>query len=211
MTFSTISEVAALLPFPLDDTRQVNATFTRWRQDKAEADKRLVDIWTYCFVYRYFLVKFTACEAHKYLAFDRLVATAFADVLRNLRRVRQPECYAGWVGTICRNTFVNHLRAQRSMVSLEQGLTTPLIEAPATSSARDASVLHHSISEAIDALPDFLRDVARMRLLESRSYGVIQEATGKPLPTLRTYVNRALDHLRKNTTLQALLQEIRDD
>ncbi len=211
MTFSTISEVANLLPFPLDDTKQVNDTFTRWRQGKADADKRLVDIWTYCYVYRYFLVKFTASEAHKYLAFDWLVATAFADVLRNLRRVRQPECYAGWVSTICRNTFVNHLRAQRNTVSLDQGLTAPIIEAPAVSSARDAFVLHHSICKAIEALPDFLRDVARMRLLENRSYGAIQEATGKPLPTLRTYVNRALDYLRKNTTLQALLQEIRDD
>ena len=161
MTFSTISEVANLLPFHLDDTEQVNDTFTRWRHNKADADKRLVDIWTYCYVYRYFLVKFTASEAHKYLAFDRLVATAFADVLRNIRRVRQPECYAGWVSTICRNTFVNHLRSQRNTVSIEQDLVVPLVEEPAVSSASDASVLHHSICQAIDALPDFLRDVAR--------------------------------------------------
>ena len=210
MTFSTITEVADLLPFHLDDTQQVNDTFTRWRQDKTEADKRLVDIWTYCYVYRYFLVKFSASEAHRYLAFDRLVATAFADVLRNLRRVRRPDCYAGWVSTICRNTFVNHLRAQRNMVSLEHDVSEPALEVPALPVACDASVLHHSICKAIESLPDFLRDVARMRLLENCSYGVIQEATGKPLPTLRTYVNRALDHLRQNTTLQALLQEMRD-
>ncbi len=126
-------------------------------------------------------------------------------------KVFLPACYAGWVSTICRNTFVNHLRTQRNTVSLEHGLTAQIIEVPAVSSARDACLLHHSICKAIEALPDFLRDVARMRLLENRSYGAIQEATGKPLPTLRTYVNRALDYLRKNTTLQALLQEIRDD
>ena len=210
MTFSTLNEVATLLPFHLDDAKQVNDTFIRWRQDKAAADKRLVDIWTSCFVYRYFLVKFAASEAHRYLAFDRLVATAFADVLRNLRRVRQPECYAGWVSTICRNTLINHLRAHRTTVTLEQDAPALVVEDPVCTSGRDATVLHQSIRSAIDALPDFLRDVARMRLLENRSYGAIQEATGKPLATLRAYVNRAIDHLRRNTTLQALLEEIRD-
>ena len=63
---------------------------------------------------------------------------------------------------------------------------------------------------AIDALPAFLRDVARMRLLDNCSYSAIQEATGKPLPTLRTYVNRALERLRGDATLRALLVEMRD-
>lgn len=211
MTFSTIHEVATLLPFHLDDTGQVNDAFTRWRQGHEDTDKRLVDVWTYCYVYRYFLVKFATTETPHALAFDRLVATAFADVQSNLSRVRRPECYAGWVSTICRNTFVNHLRTHRSTVSLEQGLSTMVIEAPAVPSARDATVLYQSICNAIDALPHFLREVARMRLLENCSYGAIQEATGKSLPTLRTYVNRALDHLRQNPTLQLLLEEVREN
>ena len=211
MTFSTIHNVATLLPFHLDDTGQVNDAFTRWRHNNEETDKRLVDVWTYCYVYRYFLVKFATTEAQHSLAFDRLVATAFADVQSNLDRVRHPECFAGWVGTICRNTFVNHLRTHRSTISLEQGLPTLVVETPPMPSDRDATVVYQSICSAIEALPRFLSEVARMRLLENRSYRAIQEATGKPLPTLRAYVNRALDHLRQNPTLQLLLEEIRGD
>lgn len=210
MTFSTIHEVADLLPFHLDDTGQVNETFARWRQNQEAGDKRLVDVWTYCYVYRYFLVKFAASEARTSLAFDRLVATAFADVQNNLRRVRQPRCYAGWVSTICKNTFVSYLRAYRSTVSLEHGMPVLVDEAPAAPSASDAGVLRASVSAAIDTLPDFLREVARMRLLENRSYGTIQEITGKSRPTLRTYVNRALAQLRQNATLQALHKEMSD-
>ena len=211
MTFSTIHEVATLLPFHLDDTGQVNDAFTRWRQSNQAIDKRHVDVWTYCYVYRYFLVKFAAAEAVQSLTFDRLVTNAFADVQSNLGGVRKPGCYAGWVSTICRNTFVNHLRTHRTTVSLDQGLETLVLEASAARSARDAAVLYQAICKAIDALPRFLSEVARMRLLENRSYRAIEEATGKPLPTLRTYVNRALEHLRRNPTLQVLLEEIRGD
>ena len=211
MTFSEIHEVADLLPFHLDDTQQVNAMFTRWHNDHTEEDKRLIDIWTYCYVYRYFLLKLSKAQAHRAVVFDRLVATAFADVQNNLGRVRQPGRYAGWVSTICRNAFVTHLRTQRSMVSIESGVATLLVEPPAVTSAQDASLLHQSVCQAIEALPGFLREVARMRLLENRSYTAIQAVTGKALPTLRTYVNRALDHLRRNTTLQTLCAEMWED
>ena len=211
MTFSMIHEVAALLPFHLDDAKQVNDTFMRWRQNKGDEDQRLLNVWIYCYVYRYFLIKFAASNTRANLAFDRLVATAFADAQANLHRVRKPECFAGWVSTICRNTYVSHLRVKRSTVSLEHSTPTLAVESPPPPSSRDATFLHQSISQAIETLPGFLRDVARMRLLEHHSYSAIEDATGKALPTLRTYVNRALDHLRRNTTLQALLEEIRED
>ena len=69
--------------------------------------------------------------------------------------------------------------------------------------------MQESINRAIEALPDFLRDVARMRLVEHRSYRAIQQETGRPLPTLRTYVNRAMAQLRRNPRLQVLFEEMR--
>jgi DNA-directed RNA polymerase specialized sigma24 family protein len=74
----------------------------------------------------------------------------------------------------------------------------------------DALIIHQTVCAAIDTLPDFLSEVARMRLLENQSYQAISEATGKPLATLRTYVNRALGQLRENPALQALLEEMCD-
>ncbi|MCH8959831.1 MAG: sigma-70 family RNA polymerase sigma factor [Bacteroidetes bacterium] len=199
-----------LLPFHLDDSELVNQAFVRWRQSQSAGDKRLVDTWTYCYVYRYFLIKLVSSASQKALTLDWLVANAFDDVQGSLRDIRRPECYTHWVSKICRNTFVNHLRTQRSLVSLDLGGLLLVDEDVSATEARDASVIYRSIRAAIEALPDYLREVARMRLLENRSYGAIREETGKSLKTLRSYVNKALIRLRRNPRLLLLLEEMHD-
>ncbi len=210
MTFTRLHEVTDLLPFHLDDTEQVNQAFLRWRQSEATGDKRLVDTWTYCYIYRYFLVKMASSASPMPLALDRLVTNAFDDVQGNLRSIHRPGCYTNWVSTICRNTFVSHLRTQRSTVSLEIGGPLLMDEPPPSTQVHDASVIYRSIRAAIEALPSYLREVARMRLLENRSYGSIREETGQSLQTLRAYVNKALIRLRRNPRLQLLLEEMKD-
>ena len=207
MTFSSLHDMTDLLPFHLDDSEQVNQAFVRSRQSQTPGDKRLVDTWTYCYVYRYFLIKLASSASPKSLTLDSLVANAFDDVQGSLHSIRRPECYTHWVSMICRNTFVNHLRKQHSLISLDLG--GPLLaDEDSATEARDASVIYRSIRAAIEALPDYLREVARMRLLENRSYGAIGEQTGKPLKTLRSYVNKALIRLRRNPRLLLLLEEM---
>ena len=210
MTFSSLHDMTDLLPFHLDDSELVNQAFVRWRQSQSAGDKRLVDTWTYCYVYRYFLIKLVSSASQKALTLDWLVANAFDDVQGSLRDIRRPECYTHWVSKICRNTFVNHLRTQRSLVSLDLGGLLLVDEDVSATEARDASVIYRSIRAAIEALPDYLREVARMRLLENRSYGAIREETGKSLKTLRSYVNKALIRLRRNPRLLLLLEEMHD-
>ena len=210
MTFTRLHEVTDLLPFHLDETEQVNQAFLRWRQQETTGDKRLVDTWTYCFTYRYFLVKLATSASPMPLALDRLVANAFDDVQGSLRSIHRPGCYTNWVSTICRNTFVSHLRSQRSTVSLEIGGPLLRDEPPPSTQVRDASIIYRSIRAAIEALPSYLREVARMRLLENRSYGFIREETGQSLQTLRAYVSKALIQLRRNPRLQLLLEEMKD-
>ncbi|HMB92629.1 MAG TPA: sigma-70 family RNA polymerase sigma factor [Rhodothermales bacterium] len=204
--------VADQLPFHIDDTPQVNAAFLRWHQHQTPGDKRIVDLWTYCYIYRYFTMKFAPSDQDTPLCFDRLIAGAFADVQEHIHSIRRPERYTAWVGTLCKNTFINHLRTRRSTLSLDADTATLLVEPPppAVTGTYDAVLIQQTVCTAIDALPPFLSTVARMRLLENRSYEAISEATGKPLPTLRTYVNRALKQLRKNPALQELLAEICD-
>ncbi len=210
MTFSSLHDMTDLLPFHLDDSELVNQAFVRWRQSQSAGDKRLVDTWTYCYVYRYFLIKLVSSASQKALTLDWLVANAFDDVQGSLRGIRRPECYTHWVSKICRNTFVNHLRTQRSLVSLDLGGLLLVDEDVSATEARDASVIYRSIRAAIEALPDYLREVARMRLLENCSYGAIREETGKSLKTLRSYVNKALIRLRRNPRLLLLLEEMHD-
>lgn len=210
MTFSTLRNVTDVLPFSLDDTDQVDQAFVRWRQNPSSGDKSLVDTWTYCYIYRYFLLKLASSASQKPLLLDRLVSNAFNDIQGSLHSIRCPNCYTHWVSKICRNTFISYLRARRSMVSLDLGEPMLVDEMPPVSAARDATVVFQSIRAAIEALPDYLREVARLRLLENHSYGAIRAETGKPLKTLRSYVSKALIRLRRNPQLQLLLEEMRD-
>lgn len=210
MTRRTLRALARTLPFHLDDAEHVNALFRRWHHNGAARDKRLVDIWTYCYVYRYFLMKLGTADRDASLSIDQLVALAFVHVQRRLDTVRQPGRYTAWVCTICKHVFVNYLRDRRPAVSLDEAHPALVTEEAAPVRSRDAGVVYATLCAAIDALPDYLRDVTRMRLLDNRPYAAISRETGKPPSSLRVYVNKALRHLRRHPGLRALRDELRD-
>ena len=212
MTFAALQPIVDQLPFHIDDTQQANATFARWHEKPSDQDRRLIDLWTYAYVYRYFLIKLVPSRRATSAAFDQLVSSAFTDVQKNLHQVRQPDRFTSWVGTICRNAFINYLRTRRSTISLEDGHPVLTTEADATApmQAHDAGVVYRTVYAAIEALPPFLREVAHLRLLERCSYEAISKITGKPAVHLRVYLNRALTRLRRDPDLRALLHELRD-
>lgn len=209
MTLTSLHQVAEALPFHLDDTAEANRVFQRWHRHHHPADKRLVDLWTYCYIYRYFLIKLASLRRPAPLCLDPLVAGAFADVQQHLEALRQPKRYTGWVATICKHAFVSYLRARRPLASFDDA-PEPLVEEPRPTQAHDDAVVHRALCRAIDSLPAFMREITRMRLLENCSYAAISRHTGKPLPTLRAYVNRALGQLRQNTRLQLIYHELQD-
>ncbi len=106
MTSPPLDTITALLPFHLDDTAEVNATFRRWKQHHAAADKYLIDIWTYCFIYRFFLARHTASDGDTPSGFDEFFTIVWTLLHQNLGRVCQVG-YANWVAVICRNTFAS--------------------------------------------------------------------------------------------------------
>ena len=206
----SLHAVADQLPFHIDDTAQANAAFLRWHAHERSEDKRVVDLWTYCYIYRYFGFKFAVTDRYVPLCFDELVAETFTDVEQNLHRIRHPERYTAWVGTICKHRFVNYLRTRSRTVSLEEKAPVLAVEPSSKRTRHDAAVVLQSARAAIAALPTFLRDVARMRLLEHRSYDAISRQTGQPLPTLRAYVHRALGQLRQDARLLTVFEELQD-
>lgn len=212
MPFTTIQPIVAALPFHLDDAQQVNATFCRWHAHRRTTDKRLIDLWVYGYTYRYFLIKLAPSGRSTSAAFDQVVADAFSDVQAHLEDVRQPNRFTGWVGTICHHAFVNYLRTRRSTVTLEDGhpVLSTSTDAALSMPSHDAAIVYQSVATAIDALPPFLSEVTRLRLLEQRSYKAISRATGKPEANLRVYYQRALERLRQDPSLRTLLRELRD-
>jgi len=210
MLTRTLRSIADELPFHLDDMDEANVTFARWYQHRTDEDRRLVEIWTYCYVYRYFLIKFATSARRDDGTLDQLVGRAFRDMQRNLDQVREPQRFTHWVSRVCRNTFVNYLRAGRTYISLDDDTITLRAGTPRADQAYDLMHIYQVAVRAIEDLPDYLRGIARMRLLEECSYDEIQAVTEHPVPTLRSYVNKAVRRLRAHPALCALMDEISD-
>ena len=54
---TSLETLASTLPFDLDQSDRVNEAFVAYMEDRLSQPKTLIDLWTYCYVRRYFLIK----------------------------------------------------------------------------------------------------------------------------------------------------------
>ena len=122
-TMRALDEVAARLPFHVDELDRANEAFLRWRTSGSPRDLELVELWTYCYTRRYFIAKFLRDSAYGATDLDQLVGKAFTKARTNFESVQQPERFASWVSVICRNVFVNFLRRYREHLPFDETRT----------------------------------------------------------------------------------------
>lgn len=199
-SFKSLDELASSLPFHVDDTAAVNEAYSRWRAHRDPADRRAVRIWTYCFVRRYFMVKFVRESGYAASDMDDLIEKAFRKVERAEAQVRHPSRYASWVSVVCKNTFRNYLERRRRWISLDEE-ATPHLVAEWPTVYHDVGLAHQALVRAIDRLPAYLRACVRLRFIEGLSYKEIAARTGRPLPSIRAYIYKAVRRLRDDEEL----------
>lgn len=204
-TMRSLDEVAAYLPFHVDDVDAANDAFLRWRETGSAEDLELVELWMYCYTRRYFIAKFLRDSVHGPTALDQLVGKAFTKARSKLDSVRQPERFASWVSVICRHTFLNFIRRYREHTVLDEAR----LAAPSKPEhfEHDRRTARRAVEQAIERLPPSLQEVARLKFLEDQPYDYIVEVTGRPAASVRSYVNKALVRLREDPALVALLHE----
>jgi len=201
-----LAPLVARLPFPLDDTGAVNALFMRWRATKGDGDLATIQLWAYCYYRRYFTVKFVREGIGDAPELEAVISKAYDRLCKHLDEVRQPERFNHWASVICRNTLLNFLRRHRTHGRLkEEGVPDPT---PSGSDEIDRQIVIEALQRAISSLSPTLRDVARLRLLEGRSYEEVSAATGLSCPTARVYAARALQRLREDAGLRQLWAEL---
>lgn len=205
--FADLEALAARLPFALDDVAQVNAAFVRWRAERCPHALETVELWSYCFVRRYCLLKFYRGHASARSDQDALEARILRTVQEKRVRVIHAARYASWVSVVCRNMYYNYLRSHRVIfLSVE---TAGLPSVPASAPRRhDDARADAALSAAIERLPAYLQNVARLHFLGHRSYREIAELTGRPAPSVRTYVSKARTCFRRDAALRALLRDL---
>jgi DNA-directed RNA polymerase specialized sigma24 family protein len=198
--------VSKSLPFDVDDYDEVNRIFCRWVECGEDVDRRNIDIWTYCYVQRFFTVQFVRSSRWMRSDADRLIDVTLRRLRESRGQLRNPRLYTFWVATACRNAYSTFLR-RTHFDELED--PDSVIAEPMDSNPYDLGTMYEALEAAIERLPAFLRQTARMRLVEGRTYREIAKHTGRPIPTLRSYANRAQAVLREDPQIRRVFGEIR--
>ncbi len=118
-SFESLDELVATLPFHLDDIPSINATYLHWHASGDAHEREVIQLWTYCFIRRYFLVKFIQEASWSAVDLDMLIETAFRKTEAREAQIREPSRYASWVSVVCKNTFRNYLRSRRHHIPIE--------------------------------------------------------------------------------------------
>lgn len=203
-SFETLDALIAKLPFHVDDVEAVNDCYVRWLRAPTKKDRYIIDLWTYCFTRRYFLMKVVAESAMGPAEFDEMVDRTFLKIEASVGRIKRPGRYANWVSVVCKNTFLNHLRDRKHAVPLDESPALSIAAEP-TRVYGEVGHMRVAVHRAIDRLPKYLRDCVRLRFIDGLSYEEISARTGYPLPRIRSYINKAMKRFRDDDRLLAYL------
>jgi len=157
-----------------------------------------VQLWTYCFIRRYFLVKFVGKPPRSEAAdMELLVEQVYKKVQKHHAGTTR---YASWVSVVCRNTFLNYLRDAPALVSIEAA-EGAMLQDRTQEAAHEFPILFEAGLKAINRLPGYLREVAKLRLIEGYSYDEIARQISLPHSILRSYSHKAREKLSQDPVL----------
>lgn len=125
----------------------------------------------------------------------------FVKVFKELKRFRGESKLSTWIATIAYNTSISYVRKQK-----RRGEQLYDEELPLTRKETDESVSPFVVEEEeakrilmkmIEQLPEHYRTVLTLFHLEEFSYKEIEEITGMPEGTIKSYLSRARKLLKR--------------
>ena len=141
---------------------------------------------------------------------EDLAQDTFIKVLQHIDRYRPEFKFSSWLFKIANNVAIDHLRRRQldtiSMSGSPHAVTTDAIEATSFEVAGqqetplqelEARELGGAIEQAIAKLRPEYRACIMLRHVEDRSYEEIAATLDLPLGTVKTYIHRARNELRK--------------
>ncbi|NNF04227.1 MAG: sigma-70 family RNA polymerase sigma factor [Rhodothermales bacterium] len=197
----TLDALASRLPFHIDESNRINEAYDRYASGGRRSDRLLIDIWTYCYIRRYFLIKFLKDGSFRSSELDQVVERTYRKVDRFRSQLDQRDRYAQWVSVVCRNTYMNFVTRRRYVVDLES-VEHPAERPPDPDADVNAGAIHMALLNAIADLPEFLQTTARLRFVENLTYEEISRLTGKRVPTVRSYIHKICRRLRTDAQLR---------
>lgn len=118
---------------------------------------------------------------------DDLVQDVFLSALRQLRALRDPGAFGGWLATIARNRARDYYRQAKETVELPESLPGDDPPDPAALAAL----------ELIRGLPEAYREPLILRLVEGMTGEEIAARTGLTPASVRVNLHRGMKKLRE--------------
>ena len=135
---------------------------------------------------------------------------SFLKAYSHLRSLRHPARFAGWLSRIvlqqCTNTRRAHLRRRKTLTreAAEPANWEPVPAYSPNPGLTEAQV--RFVRQTVSRLPEQLQGLVLMRFMTGLSAVEIAEQLGKRPGTIRVYLHRAYQRLRKD--LAPLLEEV---
>jgi RNA polymerase sigma-70 factor (ECF subfamily) len=125
---------------------------------------------------------------------EDVVQDALVKAWKSRWRVRNPEKFPAWLGSIARHRAHDLLRRRRSIPLEEQLAEIPVDadEDPVAEAER-----HQQVHSAMATLPEIHRAALALRYLENMDYAAIEQTLGLSNGALRGILGRALGAMRK--------------
>ncbi|HWB95529.1 MAG TPA: sigma-70 family RNA polymerase sigma factor [Bryobacteraceae bacterium] len=146
------------------------------------------------------LYRYARALSHDPVTAEELVQETYRRALSARKRpeIHTPDHMRPWAFTILRNVWQNSRRLIRREVLEEapgEEMHAPLEESPEAILTR--KLLRSEIIQAIDALPQSLREIIVLREIEGLSYAEIAQVVECPAGTVMSRLARARQMLRK--------------
>jgi RNA polymerase sigma-70 factor, ECF subfamily len=121
---------------------------------------------------------------------EDMVQDVFLSAMRQLKLLRTPAAFRGWLIAIARHRAIDYYRQERSLADLPDDDNA----ARAPSGAPPEAFL---ILDAIRGLPEAYRETLVLRLVEGMTGPEIAERTGMTHPSVRVNLSRGMKMLRE--------------
>lgn len=125
---------------------------------------------------------------------EDVVQDALLKAWKTRWRVRDPEKFPAWLGTIARHRAHDLLRRRREVPLEGNAPSLPSLDPPAPD---DETERHAQVQAALSELPELHRAALTLRYFEAMDYATIERTLGLTNGALRGILGRALGTLRK--------------
>lgn len=134
---------------------------------------------------------------------EELVQDAFVRAFRNLEQFRGDASFGTWFYRILYNVCMTKVTRRRKAMDSIEDADLPLAdhladtETPGVLENMEQEELNRLIATEVDRLPSKLKSVVLLFYIQEMSYPEISAVTGLPIGTVKTYLHRGRNLLRK--------------